>query len=103
MSHGTPDLVEHLRRLTSGGRLLCEVLDQLGDKRIVRLTDLTKTKPLDVGAALRAVMVSGRPVQPCLKEAAKKPAAATVKQPGVRSGGGVFREGLPRRTGRLIT
>ena len=87
MSHGTPELVEQLRALTAGGRLLCEVLDQLGEKRIVRLTDLTRTPNLDVGAALRGMMSTGRRVQPSLSRSpAQKTAstaAVTVRPPEV--------------------
>ena len=89
MSHGTPELVEQLRSLTAGGRLLCEVLNQLGEKRIVRLTDLTCSPPRDVGAVLRGVMSTGRRVQPSLsrspgqKTSDTAAAAVTVRPPQV--------------------
>ena len=98
MSHGTPELVEHLRSLTAGGRLLCEVLDQLGDKRIVRLTDLTRAPPLDVGAVLRGMMTTGRRVQPSPGRKTPAPTAAappavTVRPPQVsRRGSRSFRD-----------
>ncbi|XP_043200653.1 uncharacterized protein LOC122369751 isoform X2 [Amphibalanus amphitrite] len=102
MSHGTPELVEQLRALTAGGRLLCEVLDQLGEKRIVRLTDLTRSPPLDVGAMLRGMMSGARRVkqspskpppaagspkpQPVAGSPKPAPAAVTVRPPEVELG-----------------
>ncbi|KAF0298266.1 Tudor domain-containing protein 1 [Amphibalanus amphitrite] len=93
MSHGTPELVEQLRALTAGGRLLCEVLDQLGEKRIVRLTDLTRSPPLDVGAMLRGMMSGARrvkqsPSKPPTAAGSPRPApaAVTVRPPEVELG-----------------
>ena len=72
-----------LQSVTGGGPLLCAVVGQEGDRRVVRLTDPRRRPPLDINAAMRETVAASVGPGPEKGQLIRGPPTVTVSKPPV--------------------